>query len=186
MTHCEPNLLTRRQLLGQVLGTGLCLPFAEVLAAWDIQAQPTPSVNSAVAAFSLSAEDDQLLNDLEKASILFFWEQGSSNTGMVKDRCNVHTNNQGGAASIAATGFGLTALCIGEQRGFIPSADALERVFATLRFLWKKLPNLCRRIQSSELTEEPGVVLGEPANVLDPVPPHAEPLDPQAEREPGH
>ena len=141
MTHWEPNLLSRRRLLGQVLGTGLCLPFAELLAAWDIQAQPTPSVNSAVAGLSLSAEDDQLLNELEKASILFFWEQGSSNTGMVKDRCNVHTNNQGGAASIAATGFGLTALCIGEQRGFIPSADALERVFATLRFLWKKLPN---------------------------------------------
>jgi hypothetical protein len=141
MTHSEPNLLSRRRLLGQVLGTGLCLPFAELLAAWDIQAQPTPSVDRAVAALSLSAEDDQLLNDLEKASILFFWEQGSSNTGMVKDRCNVHTNNQGGAASIAATGFGLTALCIGEQRGFIPSADALERVFASLRFLWKKLPN---------------------------------------------
>ena len=141
MTHSEPNLLSRRRLLGQVLGTGLCLPFAELLAAWDIQAQPTPSVDRAVAALSLSAEDDQLLNELEKASILFFWEQGSSNTGMVKDRCNVHTNNQGGAASIAATGFGLTALCIGEQRGFIPSADALERVFASLRFLWKKLPN---------------------------------------------
>jgi hypothetical protein len=141
MTHSEANLRSRRQFLGQVLGTGLCLPFAELLAAWDIQAQPTPSVDRAVAALSLSAEDDQLLNDLEKASILFFWEQGSSNTGKVKDRCNLHTHNQGGAASIAATGFGLTALCIGEQRGFIPSADALERVFATLRFLWKKLPN---------------------------------------------
>ena len=50
-------------------------------------------------------------------------------------------NGQGGAASIAATGFGLTALCIGEQRGFISTEEALERVFATLRFLWKKLPN---------------------------------------------
>jgi hypothetical protein len=60
---------------------------------------------------------------------------------MVKDRCNVQNNIQGGAASIAATGFGLTALCIGEQRGFISRAAALERVFATLRFLWKKLPN---------------------------------------------
>src|ERR1700683_4752614 len=141
MTNSEPNLLSRRQLLRQVLGTGLCLPFAESLAARDIQAQPTTSVDNAVAALSLSAEDDQLLNDLEKASILFFWEQGSSNTGMVKDRCNVHTDKQGVAASIAATGFGLTALCIGDQRGFIATSDALERVFATLRFLWKKLPN---------------------------------------------
>lgn len=63
---------------------------------------------------------------------------------MVKDRCNVHSNDlsdQKGASSIAATGFGLTALCIGAQRGFISNDDALERVFITLRFLWKKLPN---------------------------------------------
>ena len=63
---------------------------------------------------------------------------------MVKDRCNVHNvdkNDQKVASSIAATGFGLTALCIGQQRGFISNDDALERVFATLRFLWRKLPN---------------------------------------------
>ena len=38
----------------------------------------------------------------------------------------------------------------------------------------------------SELAEEPGVVLVERADVLDPVPPHAEPLDPQAEGETAH
>jgi hypothetical protein len=89
----------------------------------------------------LTPEDDQFLNEVEIASIQFFWEQGNSKTGMVKDRCNVHQERPGDAASIAATGFGLTALCIGEQRGFIPTSAALERVFATLRFLWRKLPN---------------------------------------------
>jgi hypothetical protein len=44
-------------------------------------------------------------------------------------------------ASIAATGFGLTALCIGEKRGYISLPDAHERVTAALRFLWKKLPH---------------------------------------------
>jgi hypothetical protein len=139
MSEAEPNLLSRRQILRQVLGTGLCLPFTTFLA--DAQQQPAASAANVNGLSSLSAEDDQLLNDIEKTSILFFWEQGSSNTGMVKDRCNVHTNDQGGAASIAATGFGLTALCIGEQRGLITTADALQRVFATLRFLWRKLPN---------------------------------------------
>ncbi len=90
---------------------------------------------------ALSAEDEQFLNDLEAASFLFFWEQGSPNTGMVKDRCNVHQEEPGIASSIAATGFGLTALCIGAQRGFVSTSDALERVLATLRFLWRKLPN---------------------------------------------
>ena len=141
MTDAETKRLSRRRMLRQVLGTGLCLPFAKFLPALDIQSQSTPPAGSAAGEPALSAEDDQFLNDLEKASFLFFWEQGSANTGMVKDRCNVHTNNQGGAASIAATGFGLTALCIGDQRGFIPTGAALERVFATLRFLWKKLPN---------------------------------------------
>ncbi|HUA16081.1 MAG TPA: glucoamylase family protein [Verrucomicrobiae bacterium] len=60
---------------------------------------------------------------------------------MVKDRCDVQADRPGGAASIAATGFGLTALCIGDQRGFVPPGAALQRVFATLRFLWRKLPN---------------------------------------------
>jgi hypothetical protein len=91
---------------------------------------------------TLSAEDDKFLNDIQTANFLFFWEQGSPNTGMIKDRCNVHnTNDQTVASSIAATGFGLTALCIGDRRGFISTSAALERVFATLRFLWKKLPN---------------------------------------------
>src|ERR1700724_959454 len=140
MTDAETKL-SRRRMLRQVLGTGLSLPLAKFLPALDIQAQPTPPAGNAAELPVLSPEDDQFLNDLEKASFLFFLEQGSPNTGMVKDRCNVHTNNQGGAASIAATGFGLTALCIGDQRGFISRTAALERLFATLRFLWKKLPN---------------------------------------------
>ncbi len=89
----------------------------------------------------LAPEDDQLLADLEKSNFQYFWEQASPQTGLVKDRCNVHVNDQGTVASIAATGFGLTALCIGEQRGFIPSQAARQRVIATLTSLWKKLPN---------------------------------------------
>src|ERR1039458_6658798 len=141
MTDVKPHLVSRRQILRQFLGTSLCLPFSEFLAASYTEAQTSAPIGSAAGAPVLSAEDDQFLNDLEHASFLFFWEQGSPKTGMVKDRCNVHNDNQAQAASIAATGFGLTALCIGEQRGFISAGDALQRVFATLRFLWRKLPN---------------------------------------------
>lgn len=132
--------LSRRQILRQMLGTSLCLPLASLLTAIRTQAQ-SAAPSSSPGAPILSAEDDQFLNDVETTSFQFFWEQGSSKTGMVKDRCNVHINDQRPAASIAATGFGLTALCIGEHRGFISRSEALERVFATLRFLWKKLPN---------------------------------------------
>ena len=144
--HRRP-LLSRRQMLRQILGTSLSLPLGSMLAGALSQGQnpaapanpSAPANNSPIT--TLSAEDDQFLNDVESTSFQFFWEQGSPNTGMVKDRCNLRNANQISAASIAATGFGLTALCIGEQRKFIPSAAALERVFATLRFLWRKLPN---------------------------------------------
>jgi hypothetical protein len=138
-------LFSRRQMLRQILGSGLGLrllgsPLLELSPKLSLtQASSTPNSFNMP---TLSAEDDKFLNDIQTANFLFFWEQGSPNTGMIKDRCNVHnTNDQTVASSIAATGFGLTALCIGDRRGFISTSAALERVFATLRFLWKKLPN---------------------------------------------
>jgi hypothetical protein len=122
---------------------GVSLPFAgwsvlPTLASSEAStAQPfTPPQNS-----PLSQDDQQFLEDLEQANFLYFWEQANAQTGLVKDRCNARvSNDSANVASIAATGFGLTALCIGEKHGFVRRNDARNRVLATLRFLWKKLP----------------------------------------------
>ncbi len=128
----------------QVLGAGLCLPLARPSLARALTQSAPQNLRDEKdlppGQFSLSPEDDQFLNDLESASFLFFWEQQNPKTGMVQDRGNLQGGTPGLVASIAATGFGLTALCIAEQRGFITRAAALERLFATLNFLWKKLP----------------------------------------------
>ena len=81
---------------------------------------------------SISPEDDQFLNELEHANFLFFWEQANAQTGLIKDRCNVRANDTSLSASIASTGFGLTAICIGEKRGFVSHATARLRVVQTL------------------------------------------------------
>jgi hypothetical protein len=140
MFQPKPHLHSRREILRQIAGASLSLPFSRMLPLLG-QANPQPKAAAGPVNPALSPEDDQFLHEVESVSFLFFREQGSPNTGMVQDRCNVRENRPGGASSIAATGFGLTALCIGVQRGFIPASAALERVFATLRFLWKKLPN---------------------------------------------
>ncbi len=90
---------------------------------------------------ALKAEDEAFLDELERANVRFFWEQANPETGLVKDRCHVRSDDYGIVSSIASTGFGLTALCIGEKRGYIPTADARQRVLTTLRFLWKAMPN---------------------------------------------
>jgi hypothetical protein len=140
MNGDQRNLHSRREILRQIVGAGLSLPW---LRSWPATALEPQTQNPALnAAFpGLSGEDEQFLNEVENASFLFFWEQGNPRTGLVKDRSNVHTERPGDASSIAATGFGLTALAIGAQRGFVPAGAALERVFATLRFLWRKLPH---------------------------------------------
>jgi hypothetical protein len=88
----------------------------------------------------LSPEDDRFLEDLEKANFQFFWDQSDPQTGLVKDRCHVRQADTGIVASIAATGFGLTALCIGQKRGYVSLQESRDRVSATLRFLWKSMP----------------------------------------------
>ncbi len=137
MSEQTSNLLSRRKVLGQMLGASLLPPLLRS----PIWAQSQSPIATTSGQPVLSPEDDQFLNDVESASFRFFWEQGNPRTGMVKDRTSVVADRAGDAASIAATGFGLTALCIGAQRGFVSPAQALDRLFVTLRFLWKKLPN---------------------------------------------
>jgi hypothetical protein len=136
--------MSRRRVLRQMAGVSLALPFAQwkALPAWaqgparrtDKRPAPLP------APAALSPEDDKFLDDLERSSFLFFWEQANPQTGLIKDRCNVHINDTGVVASMASTGFGLTAICIAEKRGYISHQDARLRVIATLVFLWRKLP----------------------------------------------
>ena len=139
MTVRIPKRLLRRDFMRQILGAAGCMPLAKLAftAAGPQQGHvPSPPPSP------LSLEDDQLLDDLEKTTFQYFWEQSNPKTGLVKDRCNIRTPNDTGiVGSIAATGFGLTALCIGEHRGFISRIAAQERVLATLRSLWGKLPN---------------------------------------------
>ena len=89
----------------------------------------------------LSPGDDTFLEQMENANFQYFWEQCDPKTGIVKDRCNVRSSDKSVLGSIAATGFGLTALCIGEKRGYISYAQARDRALAALRFLWKKMPH---------------------------------------------
>ena len=91
-------------------------------------------------AVPLTAEDEAFLDELERANFLFFWEQANPETGLVKDRAHARTDDTGIVASIAATGFGLTALCIGAERGYIAPVEIHKRVIATLHFLWEKMP----------------------------------------------
>jgi hypothetical protein len=106
-----------------------------------------PSVSCAYVSKQWEAKpgDEAFLDDLERQGCLFFWEQASAKTGQVLDRAR---NDLNGArdprrmASIAATGFGLTALCIADQRKLLPHAQIVERVRTTLDWHLNKFPEV--------------------------------------------
>jgi hypothetical protein len=79
--------------------------------------------------------DESLLDEIQRRTFDFFWNEASPKTGQVKDRALANGNDTRDFSSIAATGFGLTSLCIGDRRGYGKSADILARVRNTLRFL---------------------------------------------------
>lgn len=86
----------------------------------------------------LSRDDEVFLNDLQERLFRYFWEQADPQTGIVPDRARTDGSlldeNHRNVGSIAATGFGLTALCIGSERRWIDRTQAVERARVTLRF----------------------------------------------------
>ncbi len=89
---------------------------------------------------AFSPEDERLLDQIEQAGFRFFWESACPRTGLVKDRSRAAGQDARRVASIAATGFGLTALCIGDERGYEAAEKIRERVRTTLRYLWREFP----------------------------------------------
>lgn len=130
MKHPIRKILVALSLLGGLVLAG-CNPV-----------ESTSSTTSEVAASSslLAPADDLLYQDEMKKCFAFFVDSVSTNTaspayGLVADRA------RGNIASTASTGFGLAALAIGVERGWISKEAAQARALITLQNLLK-LSNL--------------------------------------------
>jgi hypothetical protein len=88
--------------------------------------------------YRLSAQAHAFLEDLSRRSFRYFQEQTNPNTGLVLDRARTdattHDEGHRNTASIAATGFGLTAWCIAAERRWVSRDEARAMVRTTLRF----------------------------------------------------
>jgi hypothetical protein len=104
------------------------------------RASAAPVAHAPADAYRLSPEEERFLEDLSRRSFAYFWEHADEETGLVLDRAATDGTPPGEGrpsheiASIASTGFGLTALCIAAERGWVARDEARERVARTLRF----------------------------------------------------
>ena len=95
-----------------------------------------------LSAQSFTPQDQSFLDDLQHRSVQYFLDEANPQTGLVPDRARIDgsslDDNHRDVASTAATGFGLTAICIATERNWISRSEARERVQNTLRFFANK------------------------------------------------
>lgn len=69
--------------------------------------------------------DDAALFDLvQRHTIRWFWERGDPGSGMAPDR----TSSRPDIVTVGGTGFGIMALIVGAERGFLPRAAVRKRI----------------------------------------------------------
>jgi hypothetical protein len=75
--------------------------------------------------------DTEFLDLVQRTAFDYFWNEANPENGLIKDRS---TNES--PASIAAVGFGLSAITVAIDHGWLSREDGRKRVLNTLRFFW--------------------------------------------------
>ena len=100
--------------------------FYQVTAVTTTSQESPHSATLAVTPHSF-ASDDEFLEYVQECNFDYFWYLANPANGMVPDR-----SATGSASSIAAVGFGLTAIGIGIDHGWISRTQGVARVVTTL------------------------------------------------------
>jgi len=80
--------------------------------------------------YTPTPEDSAFLDDLEHRIFRYFWNEVYPETGIAID----HTQNRTG--KVAATGFELSAICIGVERGWITYQQGYDRALKIMNIFW--------------------------------------------------
>jgi len=93
-------------------------------------------------AAAFSPDDDYLhdraaLEDLQKSAFLYFWEGGDPASGMAYE---AHFDWEIRPVAVGGTGFGVAAVVVAVDRGWISREQALSRLLKITRFLKDKSP----------------------------------------------
>jgi hypothetical protein len=76
--------------------------------------------------------EEELLTKVQEQTFRYFWDFGHPNSGMARER-----NTSGNLVTSGGTGFGLMAILVGIERGFITRQQGIERFVKIIDFLEK-------------------------------------------------
>ncbi|MBH11509.1 beta-glucosidase [Leeuwenhoekiella palythoae] len=113
--------------------------FAAFVACKD---QNTTEENREVAATTsqTSIDEEQLLDEVQKQTINYFWDGANKDSGLAPERIHmddIYPSDDKNVVTIGGTGFGLMAIVAGAERGFIAKDSAFVRLQKMVDFLDK-------------------------------------------------
>jgi len=84
----------------------------------------------AVAFQQLSDQDTRMLDRIQRNTLAYFWEHANPTSGLAPER-----NTTPDTVTTGGTGFGLMALIVGVERGWLPRDRVLSRMHRVVDFL---------------------------------------------------
>lgn len=89
---------------------------------------------------TLAISEDSLLTLVQYQTFQYFWDNAETVSGLGKERThmdNIYPDNDQTVVTTGGSGFGLMAILVGIERGFITREQALERYVKIVNFLEK-------------------------------------------------
>ncbi|HEY4301875.1 MAG TPA: glucoamylase family protein [Candidatus Didemnitutus sp.] len=99
------------------------------ISATGAESAPSNMVSGATHPFT----DDELLTMVQEGCFRYYWERGHPNSGMAIEILPGDDN----LCAMGASGFGVLALMVGTERGFVTREQGAERILKIVRFLKK-------------------------------------------------
>ena len=109
--------------------------YTYVVRSVDAQGRVSPD-SAPVQATPVAGLEDAFLDLVQRRAFAYFWQEANPNNGLIRDRSRPES-----PASIAAVGFGLSALTVGIDRGWISREEGRTRILRTLEFFWNAPQN---------------------------------------------
>lgn len=88
-------------------------------------------LSEAVSASTTSQPDSVLLDSVQQATFKYFWDYAHPVSGMARERLG-----SGETVTTGGSGFGVMAIIVGVQRGYITREQAVTRILTILNFLY--------------------------------------------------
>ena len=86
----------------------------------------------------LSSEDEKIFTDVQRTTFQYFWDGAEPNSGLARERFhvdNVYPQNDKNTVTSGGGGFGVMAILVGINRGFIAREQGVERMEKIVKFL---------------------------------------------------